>query len=129
MAHFAQVDENNIVTQVLVVSDQDASNGQNFLANTLGLGGTWIQTSYNTRGNVHYGQDGNPDSGIALHKNYAGIGYHWDGTGFYAPQPFASWTKNADTYLWEAPVPYPTDGQMYTWNEADLAWDLVTLPE
>lgn len=120
MAHYAKVVD-GIVDQVIVADSKEWCENN--------LGGTWIQTSYNTRGNVHYGQDGNPDGGVALHKNYAGIGYSWDGTGFYAPQPFASWTKNADTYLWEAPVPYPTDGQTYTWNEADLAWDLVTIPE
>jgi hypothetical protein len=65
MAHFAEIDENNIVTRVLVVNDADAADGQNFLANTLGLGGTWIQTSYNTSGGVH------ANGGTPLRKNYA----------------------------------------------------------
>jgi hypothetical protein len=61
--------------------------------------------------------------GEALHKNYAGIGYSWDGTGFSAPQPFASWSLNSDTYLWEAPTPMPVEeGKRYTWDEATTAW-------
>ena len=122
MAHFAKV-ENGIVTQVLVVGDDQESRGQEFLANDLGLGGTWIKTSYNTQGNVH------SNGGTPLHKNYAGIGYNWDGVGFYAPQPFPSWTKNAETYIWEAPVAYPTDGKLYSWNEAEQTWDEVSIPE
>ena len=89
------------------------------------MGGTWIQTSYNTRGGKHYGADGQPDNGVALNKNYAGIGYTWDGTGFHAPQPFSSWKLNADSYLWEAPTPMPTDGKLYQWVEADLNWQLI----
>ena len=120
MAHFAEIDSNNIVTRVLVVDDANAADGQNFLANTLGLGGTWVQTSYNTSGGVH------ANGGTPLNKNYAGIGYSWDGTGFAPPQPYPSWTKNATTYLWEAPTPMPTDGKMYTWNEETKAWVEVT---
>ena len=116
MAHFAEIDSNNIVTRVLVVDDANAADGQNFLANTLGLGGTWVQTSYNTSGGVH------ANGGTPLNKNYAGIGYTWDGTGFAAPQPFPSWKLNADSYLWEAPIPMPTDGKLYNWDETTLAW-------
>jgi hypothetical protein len=116
MAHFAEIGENNIVTRVLVVDDLHQADGQTFLANELGLGGTWIQTSYNTVGGVH------TNGGIALHKNYAGIGYTWDGVGFAAPQPFPSWTLNADSYLWEAPTPMPTDGKIYEWDESTLSW-------
>jgi len=72
MAHYAKVVD-GIVDQVIVADSKEWCENN--------LGGTWIQTSYNTRGNVHYGQDGNPDGGVALHKNYAGIGYSWDGTG------------------------------------------------
>ena len=122
MAHFAEIDSNNIVTRVLVVSDEDAVNGQDFLANQLGLGGTWIQTSYNTIGGVH------TNGGTPLNKNYAGIGYSWDGTGFAAPQPFASWTLDKETYLWTAPTPMPTDGKPYTWNEDSKSWNEITLP-
>jgi hypothetical protein len=116
MSHYAQI-ENNVVTQVIVANSLD-------WCQTV-LGGTWVQTSYNTRGNVHYGTDGKPDGGVALNKNYAGIGYSWDGTGFFAPQPFPSWTLDKDTYLWNAPVAMPTDGKMYTWNEETKAWEIV----
>ena len=121
MAHFAERDSNNIVTRVLVVDDANAANGQNFLANTLGLGGTWVQTSYNTSGGVH------ANGGTPLNKNYAGIGYSWDGTGFAAPQPFPSWTLDKETYLWTAPVAMPTDGKPYSWNEDSKSWDEVAL--
>ena len=118
MAHFAKID-NNIVTQVLVVSDNDAPRGQDFLANDLGLGGTWIQTSYNTRGNVH------TLSGTPLRGNYAGIGYIYDidNDVFYPSQPYPSWTISVDTnWTWASPVPYPTDGKMYNWDETNTNW-------
>jgi hypothetical protein len=118
MAHFAQL-ENNIVTQVIVVSNQDIidENGQeseqkgiDFCSNL--LGGTWIQTSYN--GNIR--------------KNYAGIGYKYDATldAFIPPQPFASWTLNNETAQWEAPTPYPNDEKRYTWDEETTSWVEVT---
>jgi hypothetical protein len=108
MAHFAKVVD-GIVKQV-IVADTAAWCEAN-------LGGTWIQTSYNTQGGVN-----NREGGIALHKNYAGIGYTWDGVGFAAPQPYLSWTKNSDTYLWEAPVAMPIDNKMYTWDESTTSW-------
>lgn len=113
MAHFAEIDADNKVLRVIVADTKEWCQAN--------LGGTWVQTSYNTHGGQH--PEGRP-----LHKNYAGIGYHWDGVGFFAPQPFPSWTKNEDTYLWESPVPMPTDGKLYTWNEADQKWDEVALP-
>lgn len=118
MAHFAQIDENNIVTQVLVI-DQETINTGHF-----GDPSTFIQTSYNTRGGVHYGQDGQPDNGVALRKNYAGIGYIYDSVrdAFYAPQPYNSWTLNEETCYWEAPTPMPTDGKLYTWDEDTTSW-------
>ena len=112
MAHFAEVDADNTVLRVIVADTKEWCENN--------LGGTWVQTSYNTHRNEH--PEGRP-----LHKNYAGIGYKWDGVGFYAPQPFPSWTKNEETYLWEAPVAMPTDGKPYIWNEADQKWDEVTL--
>lgn len=98
MSHFAKVLDGKVV-QVIVAEPQffstfvDSSPGQ------------WIQTSYNTRGNVHYGPDGEPDGGIALRGNYAGIGYIYDAQNdvFYPPQPDASWLLNEQTWLWEAP--------------------------
>tara|TARA_Y100000310_G_scaffold303033_1_gene340975 strand:- start:3 stop:383 length:381 start_codon:yes stop_codon:yes gene_type:complete len=125
MAHFAEIDENNIVLRVLVVGNEDEHRGQEFLADDLGLGGTWIQTSYWTRGNVHVGEDGEPDGGIALHMNYAGIGYSWDGTGFAPPQPYPSWTLD-ENYAWQPPTPMPDDGNFYVWDEATTSWVEVT---
>jgi hypothetical protein len=115
MAHFAQV-ENGIVQQV-IVAEQNVINSGLF-----GIG--WVQTSYNTRGGVHYGQDGQPDGGIALRANYAGIGYTYDEVNdvFYAPQPYPSWTIEAPTWIWTSPVPYPEDGNMYTWDETTTSW-------
>lgn len=113
MAHFAEIDADNTVLRVIVADTKEWCENN--------LGGTWVQTSYNTLGGEH------KLGGTPLHKNYAGIGFKWDGTGFFAPQPFPSWTLNSDTYLWESPVPYPTDGKLYTWNEADQKWDEVTL--
>ena len=106
MAHYAKV-EDGVVTQVIVADSKEWCQAN--------LGGTWVQTSYNTHGNQH--PEGRP-----LNKNYAGIGYSWDGTGFSAPQPFASWSLNSETYLWESPTPMPTDGARYTWDEATTAW-------
>ena len=115
MSHFAKV-ENNVVTQV-IVAEQDVIDSGMF-------GAGWVQTSYNTRGGLHYGQDGQPDGGVALRKNYAGIGYSYDAArdAFIAPQPFPSWVLNEQTCQWEAPVPMPTDGKMYSWDEATLNW-------
>lgn len=121
MAHFAEIDENGTVLRVLVVDNAQESDGQNFLANTLGLGGTWVKTSYNTQGGVH------TSGGTPLRKNYAGIGYTYDSVrdAFIAPKPYASWILNEDSCIWEAPVAYPSDGERYTWNEETTSWDLV----
>ena len=112
MAHYAKV-EDGVVTQVIVADNKEWCEAN--------LGGTWVQTSYNTKGNQH--PEGRP-----LNKNYAGIGYTWDGTGFAAPQPYASWTKDSDTYLWEAPVAMPTDDKMYRWDEETISWVEQTQP-
>lgn len=108
MAHFAEIDADNKVVRVIVADTKEWCE-QN-------LGGTWIQTSYNTFGGEH------KLGGTPLNKNYAGIGYSWDGTGFAAPQPFPSWKLNAETYIWEAPTPMPTDGKFYNWDEPTLSW-------
>jgi hypothetical protein len=121
MAHYAKVNQ-GIVEKVIVA---EASFFTSFVDDSPG---EWIQTSYNTRGGVHYQPNSNTpsdDQSKALRKNYAGVGYHYDGTGFYAPQPYNSWTLNTTSYLWEAPVAYPNDGQQYTWNETDQQWDLI----
>ena len=126
MAHFAQIDDNNIVTQVIVV-EQDVINTGLF-----GDPARWIQTSYNTRGGVHYDQDGNPDGGVALRKNYAGIGYTYDAgrDAFVPPKPFPSWVLDEDTCWWKAPVEQPAsqEGIVYSWNEETQSWDSVQLP-
>ena len=112
MAHFAEVDESNIVLRVLVVPDEEEHRGQEYLADDLGQGGTWIQTSYNTHGNVH------TDGGTPLHMNYAGAGYTWDGTGFAPPPLYPSWALD-ENYVWQPPVPY-IDG--HQWDEDTLSW-------
>ena len=93
MSHFAKV-ENNLVTQVIVAEQDFISTG------ALGDPASWIQTSYNTRGGVHYGQDGNPDGGVALRGNYAGIGYTYDRANdvFYPSQPYPSWIISEATH-------------------------------
>ena len=123
MSYFAEV-LNGIVSQV-IVADQDFIN-----SGAVGDPSLWWQTSYNTRGNIHYGPDGQPDGGVALRANYAGIGYTLDITVvqdgvtgvFYAPQPYPSWILNTQTYLWEAPVAMPVDGKAYFWDEATQSW-------
>ena len=120
MSHYAKVTDGKVV-QVIVA---EAEFFNTFVDTSPG---EWIQTSYNTRGNIHYGQDGNPDDGIALRGNYAGIGYTYDRTNdvFYAPQPYASWILNESTWTWEAPTPYPDDGERYEWDEASTSWKIV----
>jgi hypothetical protein len=115
MAHFAKI-ENGVVVQVVVAEEDFIATG------ALGDPANFVQTSYNTRGGIHYGQDGQPSGREPLHKNYAGVGYTFDGTGFAAPQPFPSWNMNSITYLWEAPIAMPTDDKQYSWDEATLAW-------
>jgi hypothetical protein len=115
MAHFAKI-ENGVVVQVVVAEEDFIATG------ALGDPANFVQTSYNTRGGIHYGQDGQPSGREPLHKNYAGVGYTFDGTGFAPPQPFPSWNMNSTTYLWEAPIAMPTDDKAYAWDEATLAW-------
>ena len=122
MAHFAEIDADNKVVRVLVVGDDQEERGQEFLAQDLGLGGTWIKTSYNTVGGVH--QNG----GTPLRKNYAGIGYTYDAQrdAFIPPKPFPSWNLDESSCLWEAPFDYPSDGKLYTWDEDNITWKEVT---
>ena len=117
MAHFAQI-ENNLVTQVIVVDNNDILDEQGNESEAVGtqfctdlLGGTWVQTSYN--GNMR--------------KNYAGIGDTYDATrdAFISPQPYPSWILDKDTCRWEAPIPYPTDGLNYVWEETAQIWELI----
>jgi hypothetical protein len=127
MSHFAKLDENNVVVFVTVGRQEDDGLEEELIART---GDIYRQTSYNTLGGVHYTTDdeGNrvpsEDQTKALRKNYAGIGFAYDEErdAFIPPQPFESWVLNEDTCLWDAPVPYPTDGAVYVWDEDSLAW-------
>ncbi len=114
MSHFAKV-EDGIVTQVIVAE-------QDFVDNIVDDSpGEYIQTSYNTLGGVHL------DGGTPLRKNYAQVGGNYDyaNDAFYDHQPYTSWTLNNTSYIWEPPVAYPDDGNMYEWNETDQQWDEV----
>jgi hypothetical protein len=127
MAHYAKV-EYGIVTKVIVAEPEffntfiDSSPGE------------WIQTSYNTYKGVHHNPEtGEPDNGVALRKNYAGIGYTYDQVrdAFIPPKPFNSWILNEDTCRWEAPVARPKeeleDNQYYSWNESIINWEIKTI--
>lgn len=116
MSHFAKV-EYGVVTKV-IVADQSFVDAQD---------GTWVQTSYNTRGGVHYEPDTDTpsqDQSKALRKNYASFGYTYDTTrdAFIPPKPYDSWVLNEDTCLWEPPLSYPTGGGIYAWDELLGAW-------
>jgi hypothetical protein len=119
MSHFAQIDGNNIVTQVIVIEQDVVDTG------LFGDPNSWIQTSYNTSGGIHL------LGGTPLRKNYAGIGYTYDSTrdAFIPSKPFNSWTLNETTCLWEAPTPMPDDGKMYSWDEETTSWVEITTPE
>ena len=124
MAHFAKLGIGNKVLKVEIVSNDIALTeqaGVNFLNNIYKTNDVWVQTSYNTIGGTHI-LDGTP-----FRKNYAGVGYKYNQTkdAFISPQPYASWTLNETTCLWEAPTVYPDDGKRYTWNETTTSWDLV----
>ena len=120
MAHFAKIDENNIVTQVVVVENKDTADATGVEKEHIGaahlekiLGGIWKQTSYN--GNFR--------------KNYAGIGYTFDEqrNAFIPPKPFNSWILNEAICQWEAPIAMPNDGHIYTWNEETISWTIQNL--
>jgi hypothetical protein len=125
MGHFAKVVDGK-VTQVIVAEPEFF---QTFVDSSPG---TWLQTSYNTRGGVHYQPDSetpSADQSKALRKNYAGVGYDYDAArdAFIPPQPFPSWTLDSQTCLWNAPVAYPADGKLYTWDEATTSWKEAVL--
>jgi hypothetical protein len=124
MAHYAFLDENNIVTQVIVGKDE----GEDGIDWEVFYGAK--RTSYNTRGGVYYSPNTNypsQDQYKAFRKNYAGIGYTYDPVrdAFIPPKPYDSWLLNEQSCLWEAPVAYPNDGQSYMWNEETQSWMLV----
>ena len=129
MAHFAKLDENNVVIFVTVGAEHDDGKEDELFQRT---GDVYKQTSYNTRGGVYYTpntNDPDPDQSKAFRKNYAGIGYTYDATrdAFIPPQPYPSWVLNETSCLWDAPVAYPTDGKRYSWDEATQNWIEVTV--
>ena len=116
MSHFAEIDNNNIVTRVIVAEQEYIDS----------LEGRWVQTSYNTRRGVHYAPNSDePDNGAAVRKNYAGIGYVYDEQrdAFIPPSPYPSWVLDEPTCTWEAPIPQPEGN--YDWNEKTQTWDSV----
>jgi len=123
MAHFVEIDSNNVVIRGVVVSDNDQDRGQDFLAKDLNFGGTWLQTSYNTSANVHR------LGGIPFRKNYAGIGYTYDAgrDAFIPPKPYPSWILNELTCCWDAPTTRPSDSKLYNWVEDSLSWVEYTI--
>ncbi len=130
MAHFAKLNQENIVIAVNVVHNNELlvdgveseQKGIDFINNLLKTNDTWKQTSYNTQGGVH------TLGGTPLRKNYAGTGFTYDEArdAFIAPQPYPSWILNEDTCRWEGPVAYPDDDKHYKWNEETTSWDEVT---
>ena len=115
MAHFAELDQNNVVLRVIVVENKDTSTPDGTEVESIGVafcqrlfGGNWVKTSYNAN----------------IRKNYAGIGYTYDANrdAFIPPKPFASWVLNEDTAQWESPTPVPTDGKKYSWDENTKTW-------
>lgn len=118
MAHYAFLDTNNIVTEVIVGKDE-GENGINWEQHYGEFRGqTCKRTSYNTNGGVHR------SGGTPYRKNYAGIGYSYDATrdAFIPPKRYASWLLNETSCIWEAPTQKPTDGKLYSWNEEQIAW-------
>lgn len=115
MAHWAEIDENNVVLRVLVGNNYDPNGDEGYQWLIDNLGGTWIKTSYNGR----------------IRKNFAGIGFTYDETrdAFIPPKPFESWLLNEETCRWEAPTAYPEDGEMYAWDESQLQWKPVEYSE
>lgn len=131
MAHYAELDENNIVLRVIPgvkedFIDENGDNGEQIYQKVSGK--VWKRTSYNTLGNVHYNPlTLTPDDKPAFRKNYAGIGFYYDeaNDAFIPPKPFNSWTLNQDTFMWDPPTPYPNDGNDYTWDEDNLTWKIT----
>jgi hypothetical protein len=145
MAHWAEIDENSIVTRVLVGDNDDPTGDEGYSWLIENLGGTWIKASYNSRGGKHLtwgsytieDKNGNPilcegyiDSGNPhLRYNFPGIGYLYDPIrdAFIEPKPYDSWILNEETCLWESPIPRPNDGKDYIWNEENINWEEVVV--
>lgn len=133
--------ENNVIQGISLINEIFTVDGieneqiaVDFLNNLYQTNNVWKQTSYNTRGGVHYQADNNTpslDQSKAFRKNFAGIGYKYDEQrdAFIPPKPFPSWILNEDTCLWDSPLPYPNDGKMYRWNEDILNWEEINLTQ
>jgi hypothetical protein len=129
MTHFAKLDENSVVVFVTVGRQEDDGKELELQART---GDVYKQTSYNTRGGVHYNPEtGQPseDQSKAFRGNYAGIGFTYDEAldAFIPPKPFDSWVLDETTYNWVAPIPMPEDGGVYSWDESQTNW--IAIPE
>lgn len=120
MAHIAKIENGTVVT-VICVRDVDVATWEKM------PGCRWVQTSYNTAGGIHYGDGGNPDGGVGLRANFASVGgvYDEENDVFYTQRPYPSWLISSPDWLWKPPVPYPSDGCMYEWDEASLSWVAV----
>lgn len=118
MAHFAEIDFNNKVIRVIVVPNEQQHRGQEYLNQDCQINGTWLQTSYNTRHGVH--QLG----GTPFRKNYAKPGFYYDSArdAFVPAKFYPSWILNEDKCIWEPPLPFPSDGKRYVWNESIVNW-------
>lgn len=134
MAHFAEIDENNVVQRVLVVDDLQEHRGQEFLANDCGLGGRWIKTSYNAINGKRRNPEANEITNEpGFRKNFAGPGMIYDEQrdAFYINCPFPSWILDEETCTWNPPIPYPEEISLempiirYRWNEDSISWDLI----
>jgi hypothetical protein len=114
MAHWAEIDANNLVVRVAVTNSDDPSGDEGYSWLVANLGGTWVQTSYNG----------------AMRKNFAGIGFSYDSErdAFIPPKLFESWVLDEDTCQWQAPTPYPDDGKVYVWNEETVSWQEILEP-
>jgi len=131
MAHWAELDSNNVVTRVLVGDNNDPAGDEGYQWLIDNLGGTWVKTSYNAvAGKWRNPETNEITNNPGFRKNYAGIGYTYDSQrdAFISPKLYDSWVLNEDTCIWEAPVAYPNDGKLYTWNEEALNWVQVEVP-
>ena len=117
MTHFAKCLDGKVVS--VIVAEPEFFD--TFIDSSPGV---WVQTSYNTRGGVHYGPDGEPDGGVPMRGNFAGLGYIYDSINdvFYPTQPYPSWTISDPTWTWKAPYEQPDDGKIYRWDEATVSW-------
>jgi hypothetical protein len=133
MSSFAKLDNNNVVLTVESVVNEVLKDSNGVEQESIGVqflrtlynepNSVWVQTSYNTHGGVH------SNGGIPFRKNHAGIGYTYDEgrDAFISPKPYNSWILNEQSCNWEAPMPYPNDGQRYNWNEETQSWTLQTI--